>query len=147
MTDIATVEHAKVPVKQRAELVAGSAATGIIPTTIEDVWRITDAIVMSGMVPSSYEGKDERGTKARLAIGIMKGLEVGMGPVTALSTIAVINNRPCIWGDGAVALCQRSNAVEWVKQSFTGTEPGDDWTAHFEIKRRAKSIPISEHFP
>ncbi|HEY2486079.1 MAG TPA: hypothetical protein VGI36_13085, partial [Candidatus Binataceae bacterium] len=46
-------------------------------------------------------------------------------PITALSTIAIINNRPCIWGDGAVALIQSRNIVErWVE-----TTEGNEQTA------------------
>lgn len=147
MTDIAVSEPQKTEiVKRRSDLVAGASATGIIPTTIEDVWRITDALVLAGMVPSSYDGGTEKKTKAKMTIGIMKGLEVGMGPITALSTIAVINNRPCIWGDGAVALCQRQGVVEWVKQEFTGAEGEDDWTAIFTIKRRLQSEPYIGSF-
>lgn len=146
MSDLAVVEPTKALAK-KSDLVAGHPVTGIIPTTIEDVWRIADAIFIAGMVPASYDSKSMdqqqavRETKAKLAIGIMKGLEVGMGPVTALSTIAVINNRPCIWGDGAVALCQRSNAVEWVKQEYAGAEDTDAWTATFIIKRRNQDEP------
>lgn len=58
-------------------------------------------------------------------IGIMKGAEVRLAPINALSTIAIINNRPCIWGDGAVALIQSRSIVErWVE-----TIEGDEKTA------------------
>lgn len=124
---------------RRAELVAGSEVAPIIPRTVEEVGRVADAVIAAGMVPKSYEGSTPAKTKAMLMIGVMKGLEVGFGPITALSTICVINNRPCLWGDGAVALCQRSGSVEWVTERFFGEEGKDDWTAAFRIKRRGQS--------
>ncbi len=132
----------------KAELVTGNALSPIIPRTVEEVGRLADAVMVAGMVPKSYEADDKlpadkraAATKSKLMIGILKGLEVGFGPVTALSTICIINNRPCVWGDGAVALCDRGGAVEWVKHGLTGEEGKDDWTARYEIKRRSHDEP------
>lgn len=102
------------------ELVAGNVVSPLIPRDLSDLAMIADAFIRAGMVPSSYEVKEgtrddqAKGTKAKLMIGIMKGLEVGMGPVTALSNIFIVNNRPCVWGDGAVALAQRAGVVKKV---------------------------------
>ena len=45
-------------------------------------------------------------------IAIMHGLEVGLSPLSALQRIAVINGRPTIWGDGALALVKASGLCE-----------------------------------
>ncbi len=113
---------------------------------------IADAIMRAGMVPSSYEVKlgspedQQKGTKAKLMIGVMKGLEVGFGPITALSTICIINNRPCVWGDGAIALCDRGGAVEWVKHEFIGEEGTDTWACVYRIKRKGHEEPYEGRF-
>ncbi|HYF55277.1 MAG TPA: hypothetical protein VEA41_13545, partial [Salinarimonas sp.] len=147
---------------------AGAVPLPIIPTTLEEVGRWANAVIQAGMVPASYEvdasklkvdefanekdwaanrhARAEEKTRARLMIGIEKGLEVGMGPITALSTIMIVNNRPCIWGDGAVALCQQKGKVDWVKQSFEGGEDKDEWTAVFEIKRVRQEVPYRATF-
>ncbi len=120
----------------RAELVTGNALSPIIPRTVEEVGRLADAVIAAGMVPNSYNGTNAAGTKSKLMIGIMKGLEVGFGPITALSHICIINNRPSLYGEAAIALCHRGGAIEWAKHCFTGEEGKDDWTARYSIKRR-----------
>ena len=111
-TEVALVERPK------AELVAGERVAPIVPRTIDEVGRVAKAIIIAKLAPSGYEGKTEQETASKIMIGIMKGAEVGLPPITALSTIAIINNRPCIWGDGAVALVQARGkltkmTVEW----------------------------------
>jgi len=77
---------------------AGARVTGIVPTTIEEVFRLATAIHKSGMAPSSL------GTAEKITIAIMFGLEIGLSPMTALNKIAVVNGRPCVWGDAVPAL-------------------------------------------
>jgi hypothetical protein len=116
---------------------AGAPISAIVPRDLDELARVAAAIIKAGLAPDSYivdptkekpqispeEAADK--TKSRIMIGIMKGAEVGLPPITALSTIAIINNRPCIWGDGAVALIQSRNIVErWVE-----TTEGNEQTA------------------
>ena len=106
-------------------ILAGNAIAAIVPTTYEEAYRLARAFVASRMVPDSYSVKssepghlqevDEVGTLSCVALGIMKGMEIGLPPVTAISTIMIINSRPCLWGDGAVALVQRSGKLEYEK--------------------------------
>lgn len=150
MTETPVVEvppELPVPVSSvRAVLEAGAEVSPLIPRNVEEVGRVADAIMAAGMVPSSFENSESKVTKAKIMVAIMKGLEVGFGPITALSTICIINNKPSIYGDGAVALCDRSGSVEWVRQYYKGTEPEDDWTAFYEIKRRGHEQPYVGHF-
>lgn len=156
------------PVKPRPTFDAGAEPLPIIPRNLNEVALWADAIIKAEMVPASYEidpahfkvadfadeddwrqnrhGRARDMTKARLMIGIEKGLEVGMGPITALSTIMIVNNRPCIWGDGAVALCQQKGKVDWVKTSYEGDENTEAWTAVFEIKRVRQEVPYRATF-
>ena len=146
----------------------GARPLPLIPTTWEEVEAWADRIIAGNMVPASYgiEAKDTGGdakkaaeqTRARLVIGIEKGLEVGMGPVTALSTIMIVNNRPSVWGDGALALVHRQNVVEKVEQLYEGKEIvgdkntistsdfTDDFTAIFRIWRRGHEAAYEGKF-
>jgi hypothetical protein len=74
------------------------------------------------------------------------GLDIGLKPMQALQNIAVINGRPSIWGDAALALVQNSDVVEWVKERFEGTKGTDDWTAVCEVKRINWPDPIVRRF-
>ncbi len=145
-------------------LEAGAGVAPIIPRTLEEVARFADAVIAADLVPDSYSADKElpppeeritgpaliewrrARTKSRVMIGVMKGLEVGMGPLTALSTIAIINNRPSIWGDGAVALAQRDGKLESFKRWYDGKPFEDDYTCHVEIGRRGQSEPYRGAF-
>ena len=116
----------------------GAPVNAIVPRTLDELARVAAAIIKAGMAPDSYiveppkqptkdqidEAADK--TKARIMIGIMKGAEVGIPPISALSTIAIINNRPCIWGDGAVALIQSRNIVDEWEERYEGEEEVSD---------------------
>lgn len=121
--------------KEKPPIMAGHRLTAIIPQSYEDAYRIATGFVAAGMAPDSYIVKrdksgeisgsgdvDQKGTVARVALGIMKGMEIGLAPVTAISTIMIVNNRTSVWGDGALALIQNSGKLEWIKDEETG-----DW--------------------
>lgn len=136
------------PKEKKPALKAGGKLMGIIPQDLDEAWRLVEAMHRAGMTPSSYEvNGDPNATKARLMIGVMKGMEIGLPPVTALGTICIINNKPCLWGDGAVALVHSSGKIESMKSFYTGDdETKDDYTAHYIIKRKDQSEPVERTF-
>ena len=76
----------------------GGKVSGIIPTTIEEVFRLATAIAKSGLAPSTMN------TPEKLTVAIMHGLEVGMPPMMAVNRIAVVNGRLTLYGDAIPAL-------------------------------------------
>lgn len=79
-------------------LKGNSAIQGIIPASIEDVWRLAQYVSASGLAPQGMK------TKEQVAVSIFHGLEIGLPPMQAIQKIAVINGRPSIWGDAIPAL-------------------------------------------
>lgn len=77
---------------------AGARVAAIIPTTVEEVFRLATAIQKSGMAPNSL------GTAEKITIAIMHGLEIGLPPMMAMNNIAVVNGRPTVWGSAVPAL-------------------------------------------
>ena len=144
MNDVSNLPEVRKP--GSAPMIAGGDVAAIIPRNLDEAWRLAVTFVEAGMVPNSYEGKTSKETCAKLMIGIMKAMEVGYAPVTGLSNICVINNRPCLWGDGAMGLVQDSGKVEWAREWFTGDEASDEWTAHCSIKRRGQEEPYEREF-
>ncbi|PYE89641.1 hypothetical protein C7477_103149 [Phyllobacterium leguminum] len=69
-------------------------------------------------------------------VAIMQGMEVGLTPMAALQSIAVVNGRPTIWGDGAIGLVRGSGKLEWIKERIEGD--GENMVAVCEVKRRAE---------
>lgn len=137
--------------KQEKNVRGGAKISPIIPRDLAEMAKLVQAICASGMVPASYEvkngsGIDVNATRARLMIGMMKAMECGFAPITGVNTIMVVNNRPCIWGDGAVALAQKQGAVEWMKSRYEGEEGKDNYTSVVEIKRKGQDEPYVGRF-
>lgn len=126
-----------VPTK-KAQLVA-NARGYIAPTTVEEAARMAQAVIIGGLAPSSY--KNDPGM---IMLGIMSALEAGLPPLYGLRQIAIINGRPTIWGDGAVALVQAKNLIASMETEWIGTKPTDkdlskwpdDYGCRVTIKRR-----------
>jgi hypothetical protein len=79
-------------------LKSGGAIQAIIPTDVEQVFRLATAISKSGLAPSTMKDPE------KLVVAIMHGLEIGLPPMQSVQRIAVINGRPAIWGDALPAL-------------------------------------------
>lgn len=136
------------PPKPKAELVAGEKVLPIIPRTIEEVARIARAVITAGLAPDSYSRntRSDEECASKIMIGILKGAEIGLAPLTALANIAIINGRPCLWGDGAVALVQASGKVANWEETYEGTVGTDDYTAVCKIWRRGQEEPYGGRF-
>ena len=115
-------------------LAAGNRPVAIIPQTFDDCYRMGKLLAISGLVPKDYKDKPEACT-----VAIMQGLEVGLSPMAALQSIAVINGRPSIWGDGALAIIRASGLLE----KFDETDDGKIATC--TVKRRGEE-PIVRTF-
>jgi hypothetical protein len=96
--------------RARPPIVSGGIARGIIPQNMDEAWRLADLVFQAGLTPDGID------TPQKAMIAIMQGLEVGMPPMMALSSIAVINKRPTIWGDGALGLVRGSGLLESFKE-------------------------------
>jgi len=138
---------------EKPKLQAGGRVEPFIPKTLAEIATVASAFIMAGLIPKSYVGKTDAETKSKVMLGIMKSLEVGLAPGTGINTIAIINGRPSIWGDGAVALIQQSGHLEWIKEHFEGedfTGPLHEWPGEFaavcEVKRRSNDEPVKRRF-
>jgi hypothetical protein len=114
-------------------LVSGGQVRGIIPQTFDEAWRIANAVCMAGMAPYGLN------TPEKATIAILHGLEVGMAPMNALQSIAVINGKPAIYGDGALGLVLGSGKMETYKEWLEGE--GDARVAYCQVKRRGDPEP------
>jgi hypothetical protein len=68
---------------------------GIAPRTLEEGWRLAQLMAKSSIVPEAFRNHPED-----TLVAIQLGIEVGLAPMSALQSIAVINGRPGLWGDG-----------------------------------------------
>jgi len=71
----------------------------LTPTTFEGAIQFSDTLSKSTMVPKNFQNKPED-----ILVAVQWGSEVGLPPLQALQNIAVINGKPAIYGDAALAL-------------------------------------------
>lgn len=128
--------QAQVPVK--TEMKSGGAVAAFVPQNFEEAWRIASTVVKAGMAPKGLESAE------KVMVCIMHGQEVGFTPMASLQSIAVINGRPTIWGDGALGLVQGSGKMESIREYTEGD--GDARIAYCEVKRRGDAHPKTGKF-
>lgn len=101
MTNALTTETRSAP---KPPVEAGGALAALVPQNLDQAFRLATALAASGdMVPKHYQGKPNDTMAA-----ILRGMEIGLNPMQALSSIAVINGRASLWGDAMPALVQRA---------------------------------------
>jgi len=114
-------------------------ARGLTLASFDDAYRFATMVAKSDFAPKDFKGKAES-----CLLAIQHGSEVGLSPMQSLQSIAVINGRPTIWGDAAMALVQSSPACEYVREYIEGD--GDNLTAVCEAKRRGYPAPTTVRF-
>lgn len=125
------------PTTAVAQITAQDKVRVIMPVTPDECYRLAECFFLADMVPKGLAGRstDRKEIVARCTLAIMKGSEVGMGPVTAVSTIMVVNNRASIYGDGAKGLVLASGKIEYEKVEIEGNWSDKTYKVTVRMKR------------
>ena len=99
----------------------------LAPKDLDEAMRFADMLAGSSIVPKDYIGKP-----GNCLVAIQWGMELGLQPMQAMQSIAVINGRPSLWGDAMLALVKAHPAFEWIKEECDGA------VATCTIKRRGE---------
>lgn len=114
----------------------------IVPKTFEETERYAKYVRASQTCPRT---KDGPWSEADIFIAIQTGLELGVPPMQAMSGIAIINGRPTLWGDLALAVVLRSGGVEdWYERPMK--EALAKGEGYFKIKRAGRATPTEVYF-
>ena len=107
--------------------------------------RFDDALKFAHMVAKSdFAPKDFRGKPESCLLAIQHGAEIGLSPMQSLQSVAVINGRPAIWGDAAMAVAMASPVCEYVTERVEGD--GENMVAICEAKRKGYPKPTVTRF-
>lgn len=96
----------------------------LAPQNIEEALKFADFLSASDIVPKDFQRKP-----ANILVAVQWGMELGLQPMQAMQSIAVINGRPSLWGDAVIALVRSSPLCEYVYESDDGE------TATCRVKR------------
>lgn len=72
---------------------------GLVPQTMAQAMELATVLSTSAIVPKDFQGKP-----ADIVAAILMGADVGLAPMQALQSVAVINGRPALWGDALAAI-------------------------------------------
>ena len=109
---------------------------GFAPTTITEAIQFSEMLAKSQMVPKAYQNKPED-----IMVAIQWGYEIGLAPLQALQNISVINGKPSVYGDAAMALVQASPVCETIDEHIEGE--GANLTAVCVAKRKGRNPVIA----
>lgn len=109
------------------------------PTNTEEAAALAERLASSQLIPKSFQGKPND-----VFVAMMWSRNLGLPIVQGLQNIAVINGRPSIWGDAALAIVKSSGQLESFKETVTGA--GDQMVATCTLVRRNEVEPYIERF-
>ena len=110
-------------------------AAALAPQTFVQWMQLADMMAKSSIVPTEF--KDKPGD---CLVAMQMGAAVGLNPFQAMQSIAVINGRPCMWGDAVIGIVWASGICEDID------ETDDGQTATCTAKRKGKPTPVVRSF-
>ena len=125
-----------VSVAAKPQIVIGE--RGVEIRSIEEAIRFATCVAQSGLAPKGFEKVEA------IVIAVQMGAEIGLSPMAALQNIAVINGKPGIYGDAALAVVRGSGLCDDYTQDVSGE--GDAKTATVVTKRRGAKDSIVSTF-
>jgi len=100
----------------------------------EHAFRMAKMIATTQLIPKAYHNKP-----ADVLVAFEFGRTLGLGYLQAVQNIAVVNGRPCLWGDAMLAVCQAHRDFEYIKEKPVVNETGE--IVGFECYIKRKSYP------
>jgi len=99
--------------------------------------RVAQSLANSNLVPSDYRGKPND-----VFVAINMGSELGMEPFQAIQSIAVIEGKPCLYGDGLIGVVRASPKCLWIEETLSE----DGKTATCRTQRDGDPNPVTAQY-
>ena len=112
---------------------------GVALSSFADMKDFAISVHASGLAPRDLK------TPEAILVAMQFGMEIGLTPMQALQSIAVINGRPCVWGDAAAALVKAHPEFDDMIETFERGKTDDDMLARCEVIRKGKQ-PVVRTF-
>jgi hypothetical protein len=116
-----------------------------VPKSMAEIRELARLIALAEWAPDSYRDLEGNYIQQKIELAIMHGITVGLGPIAAMQSIAVIDGMPTIWGDGALSIVERSGLLEDMLEEYE-VHPEEGLTAICTMRRRRRPTPIQNRF-
>lgn len=117
-------------------------AMSLKPASLQDAMELSTLLAKSALVPIQFRGKPED-----VFVAMNYGLEVGLSPLQALQSIAVINGRPTMWGDAVLGIVKASGLLEEFEEGYTkeGDKPEQVY-GWCRLRRKGEKHAVESRF-
>lgn len=122
------------------ELTKNQSTSLLAPENFEHYFRIANMMSKSDMVPKGYKDKPQD-----VLIAMEMGVSLGLGALQAIQNIAVINGKPCLYGDGMLSVCSGRPDFEDILEEPLIDEAGNIIGFRCVVKRRNRQ-PVTQTF-
>ena len=115
----------------------------LLPRSLKEAQQLADLIHRSKLAPKGFD------TPESCLVGILYGMEVGLSPIAALQRMAIIDGRPTIWGDAALALVQASGLLISIREEIQEDPKqtiANNLTAICTVTRNGRMEPVTKTF-
>lgn len=119
--------------------IAKSLGASLAITSVSELMGLANILYLGGANQIEGCGRPEA-----VAHIILAGVEVGLSPTQALSTIMLVNGKTSVYGDGAMALVLASGLADEIKEWSEGE--GDALTYFCRVKRKGETEAITRQF-
>lgn len=109
----------------------------LTPANLGEAMEMAKILADSSIVPKDFQGRP-----GNVLIACQWGAELGLQPLQAMQSIAVINGRPSIWGDAMLGLVQGSGLLDSIHEEISD----DGKVATCTLRRRGHAQAISRTF-
>jgi len=118
--------------------------TPLWPKSLKEAEQLAQLVFDAKLAPKGF------GSPKACLVGILYGMELGLSPMAALQKIALIDGRPTLWGDAALALVQSSGLLgsfnETIEQHIDPSTNHLRWVATCTLTRANLKDPITRTF-
>lgn len=116
---------------------------------MREVYQIASIFSASNLVPECYRGGDKSVGRANCFVALSMGFELGIAPMQALTHITVVNGRPGIDGQLAIALANKRAPIKGGIRYQEGGEGDEQFCCAFAVdaetgEQREYTITIAD---
>lgn len=111
-----------------------------VPNNMKGALEYAEVLANSRLIPKIFQGKP-----SDVLVAMMWSKTLGVPVLQGLQGIAVINDRPTLWGDLMMAVCQKSGLVVDISEGLTGKDL-QSLVATCTVKRKDRPTPVVRSF-
>jgi hypothetical protein len=122
------------------EMTLASEDSLLSASKFEHAFRMAKMVAQSALVPKAYKDKPQD-----VLVAMEMGRSLGLSPLSAIQNIAVINGKPCLYGDAVLSVCLGHPEFDDIKEEALLDDKGETIGYRCAVKRTGMT-PVVRSF-